>query len=161
MNNKITIEDYRKLQEGQASRKGSKKPKKPPVDYNGICALPCWKAETHFGVTQYALPMPPSANVYWRNIKGKTLVSEDAKNYKKEVAKLAHRLGMRPAKGNVVLTIQVYRNQASGDLSNRIKVVEDALIGVAYADDAQVTEIHAFRYDDKGNGRIVVSIVEV
>lgn len=164
MNNKITQADFRKL---QAGKKGSGKPKKkkPATDYSSICALPCWKVTNSLvnneSVNSYTLPMPPSANVYWRNVNGKTLVSEDAKNYKKEVAKLAHRLGMRPSKGDVCLMILVFRNQASGDLSNRIKVVEDALIGVAYEDDKQVVEIRARRFDDKGNGRIVISVLPV
>jgi len=140
-------------------RKETASPKKKrSVDYNAICALPTWKAETTLGLTFYTLPMPPSANVYWRNVKGKTLVSAEAKSYKKEVAKLAHRLGMRPLNGDVRLVIQVYRNQASGDLSNRIKVIEDALNGVGYFDDSQVVQILAQRLDDKGNGRIVIGI---
>ncbi len=161
MSNKITIADLRKLQEGQ---KGSGKPKKKPaIDYSGICALPCWKVVRQLAgsggfFNEYTLPMPPSANVYWRNINGRTLVSEDAKNYKKEVAKLAHRLGMRAATGDVSVSLTVYRNQASGDLDNRIKVTLDALRGVAFEDDKQVVEIHARRFDDKGNGRIIISV---
>lgn len=164
MSNKITIADLRRLQEGQ---KGSRKCKKPPVDYSGICALPCWGViRQHAGnggfFNEYTLPMPPSANVYWRNVviggKARTLVSEDAKNYKKEVGKLAHRLGMRPAVGDVSVAITLYRNQASGDLDNRIKVTLDTLRGVAFEDDKQVVEIHARRFDDKGNGRIIISV---
>lgn len=166
MSNKITIADLRKLQAGQ---KGSKKPKKPAIDYKGICALPCWKVTNSIvngeSVNSYTLPMPPSANTYWRNVviggKARTLVSEDAKNYKKEIGELAHRLGMRPARGEVCLMILVFRNQASGDLSNRIKVIEDALNGIAYDDDKQVVEIRARRFDDKGNGRIVISVMPV
>lgn len=170
MSNKITIADLRKLHAGQKGSKKPKKSKKPPIDYSSICALPCWRVTHELAgsigfVDFYTLPMPPSANVYWRNvvIRGvaRTLVSEDAKNYKKEIGELAHRLGMRPAKGNVVITLQVYRNQASGDLDNRIKVTLDALRGIAFEDDDQVTEIHAYRHDDKGNGRIVISVIPV
>lgn len=166
VSNKITIADLRKLQAGQ---KGSKKPKKPAIDYKEICALPCWKVTNSIvngePVSSYTLPMPPSANKYWRNVviggKARTLVSEGAKNYKKEIAELAHRLGMRPAVGDVSIAIRLYRNQASGDLDNRIKVTLDALRGVAFEDDKQVVEIHAYRHDDKGNGRIVISVLPV
>lgn len=168
----ITKEAYNKLLEGQ--RKGSNakgdKPKKvhsndKETDYWAICALPQWRAETSFGITQYTLPIPPSANEYWRsfavNGKVRIVLSQKARSYKAAVADLAHRLGMRPVSGNVHLTIHLFRNQASGDLSNRIKVIEDALIGVAFLDDSQVTAINAVRFDDKGNGRIVISVVEV
>lgn len=156
----ITREQLYGLEAGKGKTNKAIKKGKPKVDYNLLCALPQWKAETSFGITLYTLPMPPSANTYWRNINGKTLVSEEAREYKKEIAKLASRLGMRPAQGTVGVMIQVYRQQKSGDLDNRIKVTLDALRGVAFEDDAQVTEIHAFRYDDKDNSRIVVSITD-
>lgn len=133
--------------------------KKPPTDYKTLCASPKWKAEGDFGRTWFTLPMPPSANVYWRNFRGRTVISTEARNYKKHVGELAKRLGMELVEdGDVRFTIRVYRNQASGDLSNRLKVIEDALNGIAYADDKQIVEEHAFRHDDKGNGRIVICV---
>lgn len=162
MSNKITIADFRKLQAGQ---KGSEKPKKkkPATDYSRICELPCWKVVRQLAgsggfFNEYTLPMPPSTNKYWRRFGDKMLVSLDARNYKKEVAKLAYRLGMQPVTGDVSVSLTVYRNEASGDLDNRIKVILDALRGLAFEDDKQVVEIHARRFDDKGNGRIVISV---
>lgn len=167
MSNKITIADLRKLQAGQ---KGSKKPKKihsndKKVDYWAICTDPKWKVEKSLGIADYTFPIPPSANEYWRsfvvNNKVRVVLSAKAKSYKEAVADLAHRLGMRPAVGDVSIAIRLYRNQASGDLDNRIKVTLDALRGVAFEDDKQVVEIHAYRHDDKGNGRIVISVMPV
>lgn len=165
MSNKITQADFRKL---QAEQKGSGKPKKvhandKEVDYWAICAQPKWKVETSLGIASYTLPMPPSANEYWRSfaVKGKVRVvlSAKAKSYKEAVADLAHRLGMKPEVSHgVAVSIKVYRNQASGDLDNRIKVTLDALRGVAFEDDKQVVEIYAQRFEDKGNGRIVISV---
>lgn len=87
------------------------------------------------------------------------VLSAQAKSYKEAVAELAHRLGMRPIeKGSVSLSITFYRNQASGDLDNRLKVIGDALRGIAFTDDRQVVEIYARLKDDKGNGRIVISV---
>lgn len=156
----ITIEQLRAMEAGKGKTNRAIKKGQPKVNYNLLCALPQWKAETQFGVTSYTLPMPPSANTYWRNLNGKTVVSQEAKEYKEEIAKLADRLGMRPAQGNVGIMLQVYRQQKSGDLDNRIKVTLDALRGIAFNDDSQVTEIHAFRYDDKDNSRIVISITD-
>jgi crossover junction endodeoxyribonuclease RusA len=136
--------------------------KKPPTDYKALCALPKWKAEGDFGRTWYTLPIPPSANVYWRTYRNRVVVSAEARNYKREVGELAKRLGMEMIEsGDVRFTLHFYRNQASGDLGNRRKVIEDALIGIAYTDDKQIVEDHGYRHDDKGNGRIVISVERV
>jgi Holliday junction resolvase RusA-like endonuclease len=105
------------------------------------------------------LPYPPSANRYWRKTKhGRVYVSEEAKAYKSNVATLGAVKGCRPLTGDVAMILIVYRPQKSGDLSNRIKVLEDALIGVAFADDKQVTQLVAQRRDDKANPRVEVDI---
>jgi hypothetical protein len=91
MSNKISIEDYRKLQESHG--KGSKAKKQTPkkihsndkkVNYEAICLLPQWKAEESFGITTYTLPMPPSANEYWRSfpINGRVRVVLSQKSQK-------------------------------------------------------------------------------
>lgn len=107
------------------------------------------------------LPMPPSANRYWRNWRGAMVVSEEARAYKSNVAKLAMAQRTRPLSGDIYVSIDVYRKQKSGDLDNRIKVVLDSLRGTAFDDDKQVVEIHARRFDDKSNPRVEVTIEEV
>lgn len=112
------------------------------------------------GGMRLTLPYPPSANRYWRtNQHGHNYVSPEAKRYKEGVRLRAHmaRLG-KPLACPVVLTVVVYRPQKSGDLSNRIKVLEDALNGIAFVDDSQVVEIHARREDDKTNPRVEVQV---
>lgn len=108
------------------------------------------------------LDMPPSANRYWRsNPRGGVYVSEEARTYKADVAVMAHAQGLRDAlAGDVAVTVRVFRAQRSGDLDNRLKVLLDALRGVAYGDDKQVIEIHAFRFEDKANPRVEVEISE-
>lgn len=112
----------------------------------------------------FTLPYPPSANRYWRTFHGRTVVSQEARDYKALAGLLARCSGVEPLAGGVALHLDVYRPRAAGDLSNRIKVLEDALIGVAYADDAQVIEIHARRFDEpkkkglKREGYVVVKV---
>jgi crossover junction endodeoxyribonuclease RusA len=104
------------------------------------------------------LPMPPSANRYWRSCRGRVFVSAEAKAYKALAAQMARDAGMKPLVGDVVFTVKVYRPQKSGDLGNRLKVLEDALEGVAYLNDKQITEQHAYRFDDRSNPRVEVTI---
>lgn len=106
------------------------------------------------------LPMPPSANRYWRTtvVKGRamTFVSEEAKKYRKDVARMATLNTL--IYSEVAVTLRVFRPQRSGDLDNKLKCLFDALKGVVYADDKQIVEIHAFRYEDKFDPRVEVEI---
>lgn len=107
------------------------------------------------------LPVQPSANRYWRNIRGRMVVSVEAQNYK-SLVHLACAQVDPLAKGNdVAISFTFYRAQKSGDLDNRIKVILDALNGVFYDDDQQIVEIHAKRSDDKENPRIVLEAWKV
>lgn len=111
-------------------------------------------------VTRFTLPIPPSSNRYWRTVisKGKALifVSEDAKRYKEQVRILAGRRTL--IQSSVAVTLKVFRPQQSGDLDNKLKVLFDSLQGVVYANDSQIVEIHAFRYEDKKNPRVEVEV---
>ena len=104
------------------------------------------------------LPYPPSANRYWRVFRGRPVTSAEARDYKLEAALRARVAGVKLIEGEVSLSLRVYRPRKAGDLSNRIKVIEDALQGIAYTDDKQVVEIHALRFDDAQNPRIEVEI---
>lgn len=104
------------------------------------------------------LPYPPSANKYWRMWKGRILVSAEARQYKLDIATLARIAGLRPLDVPVILSLDIYRPAKRGDLSNRIKILEDALQGVAYDDDSQIVEITARRFEDKKEPRVEVTI---
>lgn len=107
------------------------------------------------------LPFPPSSNRYWRNFRGQTVKSTEASEYQTRIKWIAKsKLGMdwRPLEGEVSLSIALYRPRRSGDLSNRIKILEDSLQGILYVNDSQVTELHAYRFEDKANPRAVVVV---
>lgn len=105
------------------------------------------------------LPYPPSANRYWRAFRGRTVLSAEAKSYKKQVAAILKAAGWVPSEGPVAYTANIYRPLKSGDLDNRLKVLGDALTGFAWVDDKQVVELHAYRHDDKANPRVEMEIV--
>lgn len=127
----------------------------------GECVVPVATNQGIYPVVheiRLTLPYPISANNYWRSIiaKGRVmvLVSKEAKQYKNAIALIAGSVVKTPIVGPVSATYRVYRPQKSGDLSNRIKVLEDALEGVCYENDSQIVEMHAFRYYDKSNPRV-------
>lgn len=121
------------------------------------------------------LPYPPSSNRYWRSRAYKTKTgtyavntypSEVAKEYKDEIHmrlwvwKRRNPGAELPIKGEVGYRVKVFRPQKSGDLSNRLKVLEDALQGLIFLDDKQITEIYAERFDDKFDPRVEIEIYE-
>lgn len=101
------------------------------------------------------LPQPPSANRWWRNVNGRMVTSKEAREYKALIAVLGDSKKL-PA-GPVRLTIDWYRERKSGDLDKRLGVCLDALQGVLYDNDSQITELIARRHDDPTNPRIVVT----
>lgn len=104
------------------------------------------------------LPVPPSANRYWRNMRGRMVVSQEAQAYKQHVRLLCGSLD--PFEGEVALQFRVFRARRAGDLDNFEKVLLDALKGILYPDDSAVVEIHALRDDDRDNPRIMLRVWE-
>lgn len=113
-------------------------------------------------MTQHiTLPLGPSSNRYWRHSDGRTYVSEEASAYRTEAGWLAKAAGVECTDQAVAVRLDIYRARKSGDLDNFLKVVLDALRGVAYTDDRQVVKIEARRFDDALNPRVEVWIEAV
>jgi crossover junction endodeoxyribonuclease RusA len=104
------------------------------------------------------LPYPPSSNRYWRNFRGRMVKSDDARTYQTAVRWQCEAMCIAPHTGPVALTMTFYRPAKRGDLSNRVKVAEDALQGYLYNDDKQVVELHCYQRDDKQNPRVEVEV---
>jgi Holliday junction resolvase RusA-like endonuclease len=101
------------------------------------------------------LTFPPSANTYWKPARGRGLVpSDEATAYKRQVARAVAVARVQPLFGPVHLFLTVYRPRRQGDLDNSLKVLNDALNGVAWLDDEQVVRIHAVREDDAASPRV-------
>ena len=111
----------------------------------------------------FILPYPPSVNRSTRNGERRPYTPPDVKAYKLECgyrARLQASADM-PYSGNVHVVYRFYRPRRSGDTSNRVKVLEDALNGIAWIDDKQVVSFCAARYDDKRQPRVEVEVTEV
>ena len=133
------------------------------------------------------LPIPISANRYYRTYMPRgfyapvTVVSAEAKAYKRQVALLARTAGIRePIKGRVAVHIRLYpqrpkdwkKRQAadplgwdstvrSMDLDNVRKVLYDAMEGILFGDDKSVWFDSAERMKPDGEPRVVVSISSI
>lgn len=73
--------------------------------------------------------------------------------------------GREPMIGSVSVTVAVYKpkprptSRNYGDIDNHLKSVLDALNGIAYVDDSQVTEAHAELLN--GDARIEITLEEL
>ena len=103
------------------------------------------------------LPYPISTNRYWRNFRGMTVRSKEAQAYKDEVASIAE--GMTTLEGCVRVKLVLHPKRpkdwekrlkkdphavlsvARLDLDNAQKVALDALQGIAFDDDRQITSL--------------------
>ncbi|WP_291810867.1 RusA family crossover junction endodeoxyribonuclease [Limnobacter sp.] len=111
------------------------------------------------------LPYPISANRYWRHYKGMTIRSPEAMKFIRDVKLIAMAEKAQKLDGPVELNIIFHprltrRGQASlirQDLSNTIKVTEDALQGVAYSNDNQIVSLNACISNPIPNGGLTVS----
>jgi len=78
---------------------------------------------------------------------------------------LAAMQGRNPFSGAVKLSVDVYKPKPQsiisrnwGDLDNHVKSVMDALTGICYDDDRQITEIHARKFFGLPN--IIIALEE-
>ena len=105
------------------------------------------------------LPLPPSVNHYLVGTgRGGKALTPEARNWIAAAELAIYHAHLVRYAGPVAVTMHVYRERKAGDLDNRIKLTLDALNGHAWADDAQVVELHAYRRDDAANPRVEVEI---
>lgn len=113
------------------------------------------------------LPYPISLNRYWRNFRGRQVVSVEARAYKASAAWTAAKVGLKPLAGKVALAITLHPKKpkrATGkdarcmDLDNAMKIAIDALNGVAYGDDSQIVSLHILRGDPVPEGQLTVKV---
>lgn len=104
------------------------------------------------------LPFPPSANRYWRKGKGRVYRSDEASRYIAEAGWSAKRDGAELLEGEVGMQMHLYFGRHQGDTSNRIKVLEDALQGICYLDDKQVSLLFVRRFYDKLHPRVELRV---
>lgn len=112
------------------------------------------------------LPLCPSMNTYWRNFKGITVLSKEAKDFKLTTASIARQEGIyAPLQGEVKVEITYHpkarkketnKPMRRRDIDNCIKPTLDALESIAYLDDNQVVDVRATLGAPVEDGQLVV-----
>lgn len=105
-------------------------------------------------MTELTLPLPPSVNRLWRgNRNGRRWCDPAAVGFKQTAALTLLSMRVRPIVGPVELDVVFVVNPRKPlDADNGLKVLLDALQGVAFENDSQVRKLGVELVDDDGKG---------
>lgn len=112
------------------------------------------------------LPYPISTNRYWRIFRGMAVKSAEACQYKTGVQAVAMEAGFRePLSGAIHVEMTYHPKKPktykggpvrSFDLDNTLKVAIDALNGIAWHDDKQITFLAIRKGEPVDGGALIV-----
>jgi len=105
-----------------------------------------------------SLPYPPSLNRLYRTVRGRPILSKEAREYRAAVRSLLDGMGYRATGSPVAVSVWLYRPRRTGDADNALKALLDACNGFLWRDDSQLVEIHLWRLDDKDRPRVDLRI---
>jgi crossover junction endodeoxyribonuclease RusA len=107
------------------------------------------------------LPLPPSVNTYWRNFRGRTILSKGGRDYKIAVQEYVT-VNNLPKFGQERLgaSITIFpRDRRAIDLDNRLKALFDSLEDAGlFDDDSQFDRIYICRGMIKKGGGCTITI---
>ena len=110
------------------------------------------------------LPWPPSVNHYWRNYRGRTVVSQDGRLYRQTVSYriLEQGIPRENIRSRLSVSIDAYPpDKRRRDLDNITKALLDAIVAAdVIEDDSQIDSLSILRHDAKGDGEVIVRIKE-
>mgnify|MGYP000861819304 FL=1 len=89
---------------------------------------------------EFELPWPPSINHYYRNVRGRTIISREGREYRERVGWILRQAHVRQLLKNVHLQVELYPpDKRRRDIDNVQKALWDALQdGGLYKDDSQI-----------------------
>lgn len=113
----------------------------------------------------FEIPFPPSMNTYWRNFRGRMVLSAKGREYSIEVEKIVCVRGDKgfPIKGRLCIEIYLHRgDRRSYDIDNCLKAVCDSMTKAGvWEDDSQIDEIVVRRKALLKPGRAYILINKV
>ena len=89
--------------------------------------------------------------------------SSEAREYQETAATLAmmQQIPLIEKPAEVCVEIRWFREALRGDLDKRYSIMLDALQGIAFENDSQIAEIHAYRELDRENPRMLVEVTKL
>jgi crossover junction endodeoxyribonuclease RusA len=103
------------------------------------------------------LPYPPSVNTYWRNWRGRMVISTKGRAYKSLVETACEEQGVEQLRGPVAVAgVVVAPDRRRRDLDNLWKALLDALKGLAFEDDSMIHRLGPLEWEKMG-GQIAVA----
>ena len=111
---------------------------------------------------ELTLPWPPSINHYWRNYRGRTVISQDGRQYRLDVSYRILEQGIPRDNLNCRLqvTIDAYPpDKRRRDLDNIQKALLDAIVAAdVIEDDSLIDALSITRHDACEDGKVIVRI---
>lgn len=108
------------------------------------------------------LPWPPSINHYWRNYRGRIVVSADGRAYRQTVSYRILEQGIPRDNLNCRLAVRIDAyppDKRRRDLDNIQKALLDALVHAdVIEDDSLIDALSIQRHDAKDEGEVIVRI---
>ena len=108
------------------------------------------------------LPWPPSINHYWRNYRGRTVISQDGRLYRQTVAYRILEQGIPRENLNCRLQVSIDAyppDKRRRDLDNIQKALLDAIVAAdVIEDDSLIDALSILRHDAEGEGKVIVRI---
>jgi crossover junction endodeoxyribonuclease RusA len=114
------------------------------------------------------IPFPPSLNHYWRQFRGRAILSKAGRQYRVEAQTAAEAFRVlsglqHTITGRIAVHLAVYPpDRRRRDLDNMPKAILDALTHAGvYADDSQIDDLQVVRMPTEKPGRVEVTITEI
>ena len=121
-----------------------------------------WLATGDPAALRLHLPWPPALNRYYRNVRGRTLISREGRAYRRQVALhcLAEDRGAWPLSGRLAVRIQAAPpDRRRRDVDGMLKAVLDALTHAGlWRDDSQVDDLRIVRCRPVPGGALVLDV---
>lgn len=112
-------------------------------------------------ICTYALPYPPTVNLYYRSLgRGRVVISAAGRTYRKTVWALLREAGAVKHLGRLFVTIAAtMSDRRIRDLDNLHKGLLDAMrYGGVYEDDSQIDDLRIYRAGIEKPGAVVVTV---
>ena len=109
------------------------------------------------------LPFPPSVNHYWRNFRGRTIVSKAGRDYRADVCATLAGGGKPPFIGRIALAMDAFPpDRRRRDLDNILKASLDSLTCARiFEDDSQVDILLVRRRQPDAPGHLHIVITPI